>query len=535
MTQIISPDALREYEEIEDRFAEAAIKNFRGNLIFLISSGSFAYRGATKGRSDLDVMAVLKEDVRDMPRDDLRRMTHGFIDEYIAIHEEYDYALDDVFPGEYITPTNVRDAINGRGFETTTVGKLCLPKASNEYYLGSRENYYRAWRSMLAFSKKLAGNETQFQSAKLQAWETNIKYLLSSRDLRRVNRDSLLRILTSVEDKWESVGVTKKYLTFSEDEKEYVERVLTRLRIQGILDYSDDEFEVKNANLSQWENEIVESIGSGRIMQSSFLFSDEDDERFAEYTKREKARLSEKLEGVLETPRYSASPMINKYLGSCIQVVYSAKPEECEKNGLTDNSILIYVKTPNPDINGKNGKLFDGKDFKSRKVLMRVSSSCLHGSLGDTECSCHQDTVKALEMINENMAGVFIYMPQDAQGRGLRDKIRDHRLVYGVDHNGGSTQMRTTAESMQEVHSEGYDIRHYYVLAKVLKDLGLSEVEFTLLSNNDERADILRREAAIRISQTRAIVEDSVSSGLTHACLSKEALAESINNQQRRS
>lgn len=502
-----SPALIREYEEIEDKFAEAAIRNFRGNLIFLISSGSFAYRGATKGKSDLDVMAVLDDNVRRIPQADLHNMTRGFIRDYVAIHQEYDYALDDIFPGEYVTPDNVDDAVAGRGISVSPEGRLYLPKASNQYYLGNQENYYRAWRSMLAFSKKLTGNEGRFQQAKLGAWETIVKYLLGSHNLQEISSDSLLQILTSQKDKWESVGVTDKYLTFCEDEQEYIERVLVRLKIKGILRHAENGYEVATDSLATWQNELVTRIASGDIATSDFLFSDKEDAEFAGYTKEAKRIESTSDIGKFERKRYSAAPMINRHLGECIQVVYSADGEECEKNGLTDSNILIFVKTPDPKIKPANGKLFDGEMFAGSEVLLRISSSCLHGSLGDTECPCYDDTINALEEIQRNESGIFIYMPQDAQGRGLRDKVRDHRLMYGINESGEAAQTRNLEESMTEVHPEGYDIRHYHIIAKIFEDLGLGGMEFTLLGTNKGKVEKLRDEAGIAITQTRKITD----------------------------
>ncbi len=502
-----TPDQLREYEQIEDKFAEAATRNFRSNLIFLISSGSFAYRGATKGKSDLDVMAVLDDNVRQMPQVDLHNMTRGFIRDYVAIHQEYDYALDNVFPGEYVTPDNVDDAIAGRGISVSPEGRLYLPKASNQYYLGNQENYYRAWRSMLAFSKKLAGNENRFQQAKLGAWGTIIKYLIGSHDLKEVSSNSLLKLLTSQEDKWESVGVTNKYLTFCEDEREYIERVLVRLKIEGILKFAENGYEVDSGSLATWQNNLAKQIRSGGIATSDFLFSDKDDEEFAGYTKEAKRLESGTNRGKFETRRYSAAPMINRHLGECIQVVYSADGEECEKNGLTDRNILIFVKTPTRKEKRVNGKLFDGKMFEGSEVLLRISSSCLHGSLGDTECPCYDDTINALEEIKQNESGIFIYMPQDSQGRGLRDKVRDHRHIYGVDENGNDIEPKDLEESMSEVHPEGYDIRHYHIIAKILENLGLSGMNFTLLGTNKEKVEKLKKEAGIAITRTKEIAK----------------------------
>jgi len=496
-------ERITERAEIEERFAESVQTHFGNHLSLALSSGSFAYAGATKGKSDLDIMTVLRDGIRDVPRKELLEMIQGFSRDYVAIHRQYDYAPDDVFPGEYITEANVEDAIAGRGFHATESG-IYLPPASNEYYLEDPERYFRAWRSMLAFSKHIAGEEEKFDETKIRAWESIVLYLLSQMDEEEVSAERIMDILTGNEDKWQSVGVTQKCLTFREDEIAYVERTLVRLKMRGLLSADAPSYGIATEEVQTWSSALASDLQSGNLQRSAFLLNKDNETELTAFTKTLLAPAEVQSKIRLETERYSASPMKNRYLGDCIQVVYTATQEEQERDSLTDEHIIIFVKAKKDPIGAtaESGKLFGKEHFKEEEVLLRISSACVHGSLGDMDCTCHEDTVAALQTIQEKGCGVFVYMPQDALGRGLRDKVRDHRLTYGVSEEGEKVEPLSTEESMAAMYPEGYDIRNFTVLRTVFEELGLSEVEFVFLGKNEQKINKIRAETGISIAST---------------------------------
>lgn len=492
-----------ERAEIEGRFSDSAKRNFGDKLSLLISSGSFAYLGAQKGKSDLDVMAVLKDEIYRTPRKEVIEMIAGFVADYHRVHKDYEYSADEVFPGEYITESNAEDALLGRGMHTND-GRLYLPPASNAYYLSNQEHYYRAWQSQLAFSRRIDGDASKFLETKLRAWELIIKFIVSNADGANIDPASILRYLTNQEDKWSGVGVTKKCVTFAEDELPFVEQAFQRLRVQELLLGDEKAYKVNVPAMNEWRLHVTGLIGSGALKRSAFL-TNQDDETEITSTATGKIRASvDAITLQLENPKFSVAPMKNAFLGECIQIVYSATAEEETRDGMTDSDIIILIKSgKNPLSNvSSNGKLISKDHFGTGKILMRVSSACTHGFLGDAECSCRADTEDALREIAKNGAGVFIYMPQDAQGRGLRDKVRDHRLIYGVDRFGKPIPARTMDESMAVIHPEGYDIRNYHVLRGVLTDLGLDELDFTFIGNNHEKLRKIQAETGMRISST---------------------------------
>jgi GTP cyclohydrolase II len=192
----------------------------------------------------------------------------------------------------------------------------------------------------------------------------------------------------------------------------------------------------------------------------------------------------------VETQNYSAAPFEGLYSGRCTQIAYTVSPEIQAENGFTNPDILILVKTPlDPFIApSSTGRLFDQTHFgDTEKIPLRISSACLPGSLGDTECDCHIDSVNYLKEIKERGVGVFVYLPQEALGRGLREKVRDHRLIYGVDDDGHLIPPVPPDEALNMLHPDGYDIRKYHALRGVFGELGLLELKFENLGESDKK------------------------------------------------
>ncbi len=204
----------------------------------------------------------------------------------------------------------------------------------------------------------------------------------------------------------------------------------------------------------------------------------------------------------METPEYSAGPLYNKHMGKCLQVVFTVDEEAVAENALTHCDVLILVKTLFDPIEdpSENGTLFDQKHFSFRDdVPLRISSACLHGSLGDTDCLCHQETIAYMEQIREHGYGVFVYMPQDSQGRGLREKVRDHRLIHGINEQGQKITPVSAEESFRILHPEGYDIRKYGILREIFSKLGLSDVRFRYLGEGEGKRKQIVEEARLLI------------------------------------
>ena len=119
-----------------------------------------------------------------------------------------------------------------------------------------------------------------------------------------------------------------------------------------------------------------------------------------------------------------------------------------------------------------------GDISKREAPLVRLHSSCFTGDLvGSLRCDCGDQLHLAMKKMQEDGAGVLVYLPQEGRGIGLAEKIKAYKLQdQGLD---------TIDANLALGHKS--DLRDYGVGIQILKDIGINKIR--LLTNNPKKTD----------------------------------------------
>jgi GTP cyclohydrolase II len=137
-------------------------------------------------------------------------------------------------------------------------------------------------------------------------------------------------------------------------------------------------------------------------------------------------------------------------------------------------------------------------DVRQRdNVLCRLHSHCVSAHLFNSiDCDCREQMELAQAMIEQQGAGVIIWLDQEGRGNGHLALLRSRALqAQGLSQTEAYVQLGYAA-----------DARQYASAAAILQDLGVKSV--VLMTNSPHKTDSLQA-AGITITGTRPLVLES--------------------------
>ena len=183
----------------------------------------------------------------------------------------------------------------------------------------------------------------------------------------------------------------------------------------------------------------------------------------------------------------------NLFQGNVLVIGYNLDEKEMKEYGLTSNTLFAFIKCDLLQKENSNNKInykeIVKKSFQGKNIFLRIQSECMLGMYGDSHCDCENQRITMIKTIAEN-GGIYIHVPQEAQGWGLFYKLKELELqVSGRLQDGKFIGAKTRDEAQKLLLNTNKfkDSRSYLLIYNFLKLLELDNENFVLLSNNYDK------------------------------------------------
>lgn len=180
-----------------------------------------------------------------------------------------------------------------------------------------------------------------------------------------------------------------------------------------------------------------------------------------------------------------------------------------------DFTALVYEN----DVDDANHlALIKGELNPEQPTLVRVHSECLTGDVfGSMRCDCGDQLHASMKRIDEEGAGVILYMRQEGRGIGLVNKLK----AYALQDDG-----QDTVEA-NETLGFSADLRDYGIGAQMLADLGIRKIR--LMTNNPKK--IVGLEGyGLEIVERVPIMVEAHRSNIKYLTTKREKLGHMLDN-----
>ncbi len=187
--------------------------------------------------------------------------------------------------------------------------------------------------------------------------------------------------------------------------------------------------------------------------------------------------------------RRSETPMFLDTAHTVLPIDFHGKEVMLEAHAYEDDSVSYQAMAL---VHRREGA-------KAQIPLVRVHSGCVTGDIFHSlRCDCYQQLQKALEKVVDSDYGIIIYLPHhEGRGIGLVNKMK----AYAAQDRG-----LDTVDANLSIGAP-VDARDYELAAKIIKDLGNTEVR--LMTNNPLKVEALAELGVKVVEQVPHVVTPS--------------------------